>query len=66
MTLKDRIEALGEEISSDLKEILHEIAAFVGVAAPIAEEVEAVVAPEDVAATKVAEEVAEVVEQETK
>jgi hypothetical protein len=66
MSLKDRIEALGEEISSDLKEILHELAVFVGAAAPVAEEIEAVVAPEDVAATKVAEEVAKAIEQETK
>lgn len=66
MSLKDKIEALGESVSADLKAILHELAVFAGEAAPVAEAVEAVVAPEDVAATEVAAKVADEVANETK
>ena len=66
MSLKDKIEALGESISADLKAVLHELATLAGVAAPVAEAVETVVAPEDVAATEAAAKVADVIATETK
>ena len=66
MSLKDKIEALGESISEDLKAILHELATLAGVAAPVAEAVEVVVAPEDVVATEAAAKVADVIAAETK
>jgi len=59
MSLKDKIEALGESIGEDLKAVLHELAVLAGAAAPVAEAIEAVVAPEDVAATVAAASVAE-------
>lgn len=52
MSLKDKIAALGDDVSADVKEILHEIAVLVGVAAPVAEVVETAVAPEDLAITE--------------
>jgi hypothetical protein len=58
MALKDKIEALGEDVSADLKEILHELALLAGVAAPVAEAIETVVAPEAVAPTEEAAAVA--------
>jgi N-acetylglucosamine-6-phosphate deacetylase len=65
MSLKEKIEALGEDVSADLKAILHELATLAGVAAPVAEAVETVVAPEDVAPTEAAAAVAEVVAKDT-
>jgi hypothetical protein len=59
MSIVNKIEALGEEVSADLKAILHELAIAAGVAAPVAEVIETVVAPEDVAPTIVAAKVAE-------
>ena len=65
MSLKDKIEALGESISADLKAVLHELATLAGVAAPVAGAVEVVVAPEDVVATETAAKVADVIASET-
>jgi hypothetical protein len=65
MALKDKIEALGEHVSEDLKAILHELAVLAGTAAPVAEAIETVAAPEDLAATEAAAAVASAVEKET-
>lgn len=55
--LSEKIHELGE----NLKAILRELAVLAGAAAPVAEAIEAVVAPEDVAPTIAAEKVAETV-----
>ena len=60
-TLHDKIEAFGEAI----KEILHELATFGVEAAPVAEMVESVVAPEDVAPTEAAAAIANKIDQAT-
>jgi len=66
MSLKDKIEALGEEISADLKAILHELAVMAGAAAPVAEAIETVTDPAAVAPTEAAASVASVIAAETK
>ena len=64
-TLHDKIEALGATISDDFKAVLHELAVLAGQAAPVAEAIESVVAPEDVALTEEAAKVAETVATDT-
>ena len=65
MSLKDKIEALGEDVSADVKAILHELATFAGFVAPVAEAIEAVTDPAAVAPTEAAAKVAEVVAEDT-
>jgi hypothetical protein len=66
MSLKDKIEALGDDVGTDLKAILHELATLAGLAAPVAEAIETVTDPAAVAPTEAAASIASVVANDTK